>query len=98
MPPGLVAVRRHERMSRAEIERQVVEQLVYQHAEYRDRAAHWARLILDVKNMAVEGDVPSSIADHVRNVLAAMAADEPSEPSVPIALAQEEESDAHHVA
>ena len=98
VPPGLVAVRRHERMSRAEIERQVVEQLVYQHADYRDRAAHWARLILDVKNMAVEGDVPSSIADHVRNVLASMAQEEQPERDMQMSPAEEEESDAHHVA
>jgi hypothetical protein len=66
VPPGLISVRAHERMPREELERQVVGQLVYQHAEYRDSADAWTRLILDVKNMAVEKDLPANIADHVR--------------------------------
>ncbi|MGI8825391.1 MAG: metallophosphoesterase family protein [Chloroflexota bacterium] len=69
VPPGLVTVRRQERDSRSDIERQVVEHLVYQRADYRDRATAWARLILDVKNMAAEKDTPASIADHVREAL-----------------------------
>lgn len=69
VPPGMVTVRNQERLSRSELERQVVEHLVYQHAEYRDQAVAWARMILDVKNMAAEKDLPASIADHVRAVL-----------------------------
>lgn len=79
VPPGLVAVHDHDRISRADIERQVIEQLVYQQGEYRDRATHWTRLILDVKNMAVEKDTPASIADHVRAALGEPVPSEPSE-------------------
>jgi DNA repair exonuclease SbcCD nuclease subunit len=74
VPPGVVSVRNEERMSRADLERQVVEHLVYQQAEYRDRAASWARLVLEVKNMAAEKTLPAAIADHVRASLAGLGA------------------------
>ena len=69
VPPGIVSVRRSEGMTRAELERQVIEQLVYQQAEYRDSAAAWARLIVEVKNMAAEKDSPANIVDRVRAAL-----------------------------
>ncbi len=69
IPPGIVRNTSRERLSRADLERQIVEHLVYQHAEYRDRASAWARLILEVKRMAVEGDIPANIADHVQRQL-----------------------------
>jgi hypothetical protein len=75
VPPGIVRERGGERMSRAELERRVVEHLVYQNAEYRDRADLWARLVLDVKNMAAEKDLPANIADQVRTVLKGMQAE-----------------------
>jgi DNA repair protein SbcD/Mre11 len=73
-PPGLVAAGGRERLSRADLERRVVGQLVNQMAEYRPMSEEWTRLILDVKNMAVEKDLPVSIADHVRDSLRAMQA------------------------
>lgn len=83
VPPGIVRATNRERLTRAELERQIVEHLVYQHAEYRDSASAWARLILDVKNMAVENDLPANIADHVRAVLSRESGVEtpPSDPS-----------------
>lgn len=72
VPPGVVTVKHGERMKRADLEREIVEQLVYQQGEYRDHAAAWTRLILDVKNMAVEKDLPASIADHVQAALASL--------------------------
>lgn len=69
VPPGTVHVSNRERLSRAELERQVIEHLVYQNAEYRDSAGAWARLILDVKNMAMEKDLPANIVDHIRSFL-----------------------------
>lgn len=72
--PGLVTVPHGERMRRAELERTVVEQLVYQNSEYRDRAAAWTSLVLDVKRMASEKDIPASIVDHVRTAIARMTA------------------------
>lgn len=69
IPPGIVRNTSRERLSRGDLERQIVEHLVYQNAEYRERASAWARLILDVKRMAVEGDIPANIADHVQRSL-----------------------------
>lgn len=69
VPPGLVTVRHGERLKRADLEREIVERLVYQDGAYRDRAAAWTRLILDVKNMAVDKDLVDSIADHVERGL-----------------------------
>lgn len=78
VPPGVLPQRRGERVSREELEREIVEQLVRQHAEHRERAADWARLILDVKNMAVEKDLPASIADHIQARVKAMSGFSPS--------------------
>jgi hypothetical protein len=79
-PPGVVGVRHGERLRRDELERQIVEQLVYQQGEYRDRAAAWTRLVLDIKNMAADRDLPASIVDHVRSELRRVQ-NEPSEVS-----------------
>ena len=78
VPPGVISGRNRERVSRAELERQIVEQLVYQHVQYRDRTAAWSRLILDVKNMAGEHSLPASIVDHVRQELPKIAAAPPT--------------------
>jgi DNA repair protein SbcD/Mre11 len=71
-PPGLVAPSSRDRMSRADLERRVVGQLVNQMAEFRPQSEAWTRLILDVKNMAVEKDLAASIVDHVRDSLRQM--------------------------
>jgi exonuclease SbcD len=63
-PPGLIVDVR-ERLPRQELERQVMEQLVLQRPEYRDQAAAWTRLILDIKNMARDGAPAASIVDHL---------------------------------
>jgi DNA repair exonuclease SbcCD nuclease subunit len=94
VPPGVLPQRRGERVSRQELEREIVEQLVRQHAEHRDRAAAWARLILDVKNMAVEKDLAASIADHIQAAIRAMPGAETSaetgtEAAEPVALLAE---------
>jgi len=93
VPPGLVTLRHHERSSRAEIERQVVEHLVYQNTEYRDRAAHWARLIFDIKKMAADEDPPASIADHVRAAMGGMATPEDQEEQPGAPPTQDEQPD-----
>jgi hypothetical protein len=74
-PPGLVAASSRDRLSRADLERRVVGQLVNQMAEFRPQSEAWTRLILDVKNMAVEKDLPASIADHVRQSLRSISRD-----------------------
>jgi hypothetical protein len=68
-PPGTVSVRHGERLPRAELERQVVERMLYAMADYRDVAGVWAKVILDVKNMAVEKNLPADIAEHVQSFL-----------------------------
>lgn len=75
-PPGLVAPSGRERLSRADLERRIVGQLVNQMAEFRPHSEDWTRLILDVKNMAVEQDLPASIADHVRDFLHSVSNDQ----------------------
>jgi DNA repair exonuclease SbcCD nuclease subunit len=63
-PPGLVAASQ-SRLPRQELERQVIEKLVRQRPEYQDHADDWTRLILDIKNMARDGQPPASIVDHL---------------------------------
>jgi DNA repair exonuclease SbcCD nuclease subunit len=97
VPPGVVSVRKGDGMTRAELERQVIEQLVYQQAEYRDSAAAWARLILEVKNMAAEKDLPASIVDRIRASLNQMKEPSAEEPvgavrEQPLQAANEEEA------
>ncbi len=70
VPPGLVTVRHGERLRRDEIEREVIDQLVFQDGQFRDRVPAVTRLILEVKSMAVEKSLPASIADHVQARLA----------------------------
>ncbi|HZU13821.1 MAG TPA: exonuclease SbcCD subunit D [Chloroflexota bacterium] len=62
---GILPVSSRERMDRVDVERTVVERLVYSRPEYADSAAAWAKLILDIKGMAVENTVPATIADHI---------------------------------
>jgi hypothetical protein len=66
-PPGSIRATRAERVSRAELERVTVEQMVHNNPDYRDRAEAWTRLILDVKNMAAERDLAANIVDRVRD-------------------------------
>jgi DNA repair protein SbcD/Mre11 len=68
-PPGIAQRSAHQRTSRGELERQTVEQLVYNQAEHRDHVEGWTRLVLDVKNMAAERDLPANIVDRVREVM-----------------------------
>ncbi len=83
-PPGLVAPSSRDRLSRAEVETRIVGQLVNQMAEYRPHSTAWTELILGVKGMAVEEDLPASIADYVRKSLDAMqAGNEPLDDTQP---------------
>jgi hypothetical protein len=54
-----------ESKSRAEVEREVVEDLVERDARYRPAAADWAEIILDVKRLTLEGTSPEGIADYL---------------------------------
>lgn len=54
-----------ESKSRAELEREVVEDLVERDARYRPAAGDWADLVLDVKRMVVEGTSPENIVEYL---------------------------------
>ena len=56
-----------ESKSRAELEREVVEDLVERDARYRPAAADWAEVILDVKRMALEKTSPEGIVDYLES-------------------------------
>ncbi len=56
-----------ESKSRADLEREVVEDLVERDARYRPAAADWADLILDVKRMVLEGTSPERIVDYLES-------------------------------
>ncbi len=54
--------------SRAELEREVVEDLVERDARYRPAAVDWAKTILHVKRMALEKTSPEEIVDYLDSV------------------------------
>jgi DNA repair exonuclease SbcCD nuclease subunit len=54
--------------SRAELEREVVEDLVERDARYRPAAADWTKTILNVKRMALEKTSPEEIVDYLDSV------------------------------
>jgi exonuclease SbcD len=56
-----------ESKSRAELEREVVEDLVERDARYRPAAADWTEAILNVKRMALEGTSPEGIVDYLES-------------------------------
>jgi DNA repair exonuclease SbcCD nuclease subunit len=79
--PGQITVSQDERIRRSELESRIIEQMVYQQGEYRDRAAAWTRVILDVKNMAAEQDLPASIVDYVERAMERMGSQDAVESS-----------------
>jgi exonuclease SbcD len=54
-----------ESKSRAELERDVVEDLVERDARYRPAAADWTEIILNVKRLTLEGTSPQGILDYL---------------------------------
>ncbi len=54
-----------EAKPRAELEREVIEDLVERDARYRPAAADWTDVILDVKRMALEGTSPEGIVEYL---------------------------------
>jgi DNA repair exonuclease SbcCD nuclease subunit len=59
-------VRTDEAISRAELERQVVQDLVERDSRYQPASADWTDLIIEVKRMVVEGSPAEGIVDHLR--------------------------------
>jgi exonuclease SbcD len=56
-----------ESKSRAELEREVIEDLVERDARYRQLAADWAEIILNVKRLSLEGTSPEGILDYLES-------------------------------
>jgi exonuclease SbcD len=56
-----------ESKSRAELEREVVKDLVERDIRYRPDAADWAEVILNVKHMTLEGTSPEGILDYLES-------------------------------
>lgn len=61
-----------ERLSRAELERQVLQELVRRDSRYRSQAERWAGLVGEVKTMALTGSPPEAIMVTMRQRLAEM--------------------------
>ncbi len=56
-----------ESKSRAELEREVMKDLVERDARYRPAAADWADLILNVKRMVLEGTSPEGLVEYLES-------------------------------
>ena len=56
--------------SRPELERAIVRELLERDARFRPNAEEWAQLALDVKRLALEGNSPEAIIDHLRHARA----------------------------
>jgi exonuclease SbcD len=56
-----------ETKPRAELEREVVEDLVERDARYQRAAADWTQIILNVKRMSLEGTSPEGLVDYLES-------------------------------
>jgi exonuclease SbcD len=64
--PAEFEVRTDEALSRAELERQVVQELVERDSRYRPASADWTDLIIEVKRMVAENTAAEGIVDYLR--------------------------------
>ena len=55
-----------ESKPRAELEREVIQDLVERDARYRPDAADWTELIRDIKRLALEGTSPEGIVEYIQ--------------------------------
>jgi DNA repair exonuclease SbcCD nuclease subunit len=58
-----------EAKPRAELEREVIEDLVERDARYRPSATDWTDVILDVKRMVLEGTSPAGIVEYLETAV-----------------------------
>jgi DNA repair exonuclease SbcCD nuclease subunit len=78
--PAEYEVSGDESKSRAQLEREVIEDLVERDIRYRPAAADWAEVALNVKHMALEGTSPEGILDYLESNI------QPSDPDMKPAL------------
>ncbi len=62
--------------SRAELEQQVLRELIERDARYRPQAAGWAEVALELKRKALAGESPEAVLDYLRGVQGRMAAED----------------------
>ncbi len=63
--PAEYEVSGDESKSRADLERDVIKDLVERDARYRPAAADWTEVILNVKRLTLEGTSPGDILDYL---------------------------------
>jgi DNA repair protein SbcD/Mre11 len=76
--PAEFEIRSDEALSRAELERQVVQDLVERDSRYRPASAEWTSLIIEVKRLVVESTAAEGIVDHLRRRKAGIESDQMS--------------------
>ena len=57
------------RLNRAELERQIMVELLERDARYRDRSEVWAKLAMSLKDLAIDGADAKTIVDEVAGAL-----------------------------
>ncbi len=62
-----------ERLDRADLERSVFTDLITRDSRFKDQAEEWAKLMLEVKVMALSGNEPEDIATAISKRMAALA-------------------------
>lgn len=75
--PSNFEVNLHQATSRAELEYQVLSDLIERDIRYRADAKLWAELALDLKRMALDGSAPETVLEHLRRRRAGIAGQEP---------------------
>jgi DNA repair protein SbcD/Mre11 len=78
-----------ESQPRAEVERQVIRELLTRDVRFQSQAGEWAALVLEMKRMILDGSAPEDISAYVASrsaelESASFAAEESSEPEAPI--------------
>jgi DNA repair exonuclease SbcCD nuclease subunit len=68
-----------ERLDRAELERSVFTDLIIRDGRFRDQAAEWARLMIEIKMMALTGNEPEDLTNAISKRMASLRAIEDSE-------------------
>ncbi len=70
--PTEFEVRSDDSLSLAELERQVIQDLIERDARYQAASSDWTRLAVEIKRLVSEGTSPDGIVGHLRTALADM--------------------------
>lgn len=72
--PPQFEVRQHPAATRAELEHEVLSELIGRDERFRHAAPRWAEVALELKRMALDGRSPDAIIDYLRGQRGALAA------------------------